>query len=328
MSLQGEYQIRYENTKAWLAGFMEGDAYIELVSGDTWTAKSHANDIEVIRSNVGFFVGALIDLNDYYVAPASWQSAFQYNLGQVVLPTAPNGFRYVATTEGVTAGAEPTWPGILGQTVTDGGVVWECFTPEALVLWDQYWARFLAEVDQIVGLQPVEVTGIRGWQRANNQLWFPPNLTNDRTYPNPRNGHGYKATAWDPTLVGNPANVETGASPPAWPTTGGSVQDGDITWQDQGAYWTASTPVALGAIVDPHVNPAKVWRCTTAGTTGVSEPSWSADTINDGGVVWTSGSAGNEEIDPAADGTELDFYARQFSKAMDDVRAAAGIITL
>jgi hypothetical protein len=62
-------------------------------------------------------------------------------------------------------------------------------------------------------------------------------------------------------------------------------------WQP---YWKASTAYAVTAVVIPTTFAGYTWRCTTAGTSGNSEPSWPADpsttpTIADGGVTWTVG---------------------------------------
>ncbi len=58
----------------------------------------------------------------------------------------------------------------------------------------------------------------------------------------------------------------------------------------QNRAWTANTVVALGAIWKPTADNSRTYRCTTAGTTGSSEPTWSTTasaTISDGTVTWT-----------------------------------------
>lgn len=50
-----------------------------------------------------------------------------YVIGDVVRPAAANTFLYRATSSGTTGAGLPTYPTIMGQTVVDGGVTWECY---------------------------------------------------------------------------------------------------------------------------------------------------------------------------------------------------------
>lgn len=56
-----------------------------------------------------------------------------YAVGDVVRPVATNGFIYRATTAGTTGAGLPTYPTVLGQTVVDGTVTWECYGVGILV---------------------------------------------------------------------------------------------------------------------------------------------------------------------------------------------------
>src|SRR5437868_461152 len=58
--------------------------------------------------------------------------------------------------------------------------------------------------------------------------------------------------------------------------------------------WAASTAYSVGNIrrqlASPAVGNERVWRCTTAGTSGSSEPPWTltaGSTTSDNSVVWT-----------------------------------------
>lgn len=63
--------------------------------------------------------------------PAEWALDTEYlestvddTLGDLVIPTTNTGFYYEATSAGVSAGTEPTWPTVDKGTVDDGTVEW------------------------------------------------------------------------------------------------------------------------------------------------------------------------------------------------------------
>ena len=54
--------------------------------------------------------------------------------------------------------------------------------------------------------------------------------------------------------------------------------------------WQASTAYALGDTVVPTADNTYYYECTTAGTSGVSEPTWPTrygEVVMDDSVVWT-----------------------------------------
>lgn len=58
----------------------------------------------------------------------AWAAAQTFAVGVQREPTTANTYYYQVTaiTTGITAGIEPTWPIIIGNTVVDGGVTWTC----------------------------------------------------------------------------------------------------------------------------------------------------------------------------------------------------------
>lgn len=60
------------------------------------------------------------------IIPPSWAATTVYATGTRRKPTVSNNFFYEATTGGTSAGTEPTWPLVVGNTVVDGTVTWTC----------------------------------------------------------------------------------------------------------------------------------------------------------------------------------------------------------
>jgi hypothetical protein len=57
----------------------------------------------------------------------NWAASTAYALGVIRCPLATaNGYFYEVTTAGTTGAAEPVWPTVVGNTVTDGTVTWTC----------------------------------------------------------------------------------------------------------------------------------------------------------------------------------------------------------
>ena len=77
----------------------------------------------------------------------------------------------------------------------------------------------------------------------------------------------------------------TSASEPQWRDYG-YTQDGSVTWR--AGVWVKQTSYAVGDMVIPTNPNGHFYRCTTAGTSGTTEPTWpltGSTAVNDG-VQW------------------------------------------
>jgi len=59
--------------------------------------------------------------------PPNWAATTAYALNAARSPTVYDGRRYVVTTPGTSGSTEPTWDTTVGNTTTDGTVVWTCY---------------------------------------------------------------------------------------------------------------------------------------------------------------------------------------------------------
>lgn len=124
-----------------LAGF-NGELDTD-VSAWTWTLHGsgyapdrvnhdYVNDLtSELATGAGYTVGGVVaTASRTKTAANSWGTAraasTAYTLGTVVRPAATNGFLYRAVVAGTTGSGTPTYPTVVGTTVTDGSVTWEC----------------------------------------------------------------------------------------------------------------------------------------------------------------------------------------------------------
>ena len=110
------------------------------------------------------------------------------------------------------------------------------------------------------------------------------------------------------------------------------------------AAWAATTSYAVGAIVRATAvqDFGLVFKCTTAGTSGSTQPTWPTlldGTVVDGSVTWTAISAvyelvewGVAELDEAGSaaflGTQGDIWDTQKDMALCLIGATVAVITL
>lgn len=72
---------------------------------------------------------------DDKVGATTWIASTAYTLGNLVLPSNPNGYYYECTTAGTSGTGEPTWSATTGNTVNGNGtVVW---TTRQIITWKQ-----------------------------------------------------------------------------------------------------------------------------------------------------------------------------------------------
>ena len=93
--------------------------------------------------------------------------------------------------------------------------------------------------------------------------------------------------------------------------------------------WAANTAISLGTVVAAasQVLPTGlVFKCTTAGTTGGTEPTFGTDvgsTVTDGSVVWTAISSVFEDLNSFAPDKIIELFEITFSSAVATVVGAS-----
>lgn len=280
LSLQPLQQQRLERITLWVAG---------LSAENGWP--HGASNLALAASQAGGIASQnlrrmLAGTTDYPV----WVAATAYTLGTIRRPIAANGRRYRVSTAGTShASTEPTWPTTTGNTVVDGTVTWTDIGKDPFGQFDD--ALTAMELD----FEAYRAAGVGDLSHSKPWVATTAYTVGDVVAPTTLNGRRYIAIKGQniaPTNVGTSAGSE-----PTWPTAAyGTVVDGDLTWMTLPPYWAATTAVAKGAIgyvLKGTVDGNSIgYRCTTAGTTGATEPAWPTTgagvTITDGSVVWTA----------------------------------------
>lgn len=111
------------------AALEESQFSLESVSLAAKTSRVACNTIKrTCRADFGDSLCGVPLSADTWAATTVYaeRQAGDAKIGDIVEPTAPNGYWYEATTGGTSDSSEPTWPTTVGDTVTDGTVVWTC----------------------------------------------------------------------------------------------------------------------------------------------------------------------------------------------------------
>lgn len=103
------------------------NSYTPNLGSDTHWGDVSTNEI---AAGSGYTAGgnALPSPTIVTTAANSWSltaaTTHAYVYGDVVKPSGGNGFLYMCVVAGTSGGSAPSWPTVIGETVTDGSVTW------------------------------------------------------------------------------------------------------------------------------------------------------------------------------------------------------------
>ena len=73
----------------------------------------------------------VVTLDWFNLCANFWRANERYQSSEFIRPKRATGFSYEATTAGLSGKIEPVWPRTVGETKTDGSVVWTCRVADA-----------------------------------------------------------------------------------------------------------------------------------------------------------------------------------------------------
>ncbi len=101
--------------------------YVDDLSGELSTASGYTSGGATLTGSFTHTVA-----NSW---SSTWATATAYTVGQIRRPTTGNTYLYRVVVAGTShASTEPTWPTVIGQTVSDSGVTWACVGRSVLIL--------------------------------------------------------------------------------------------------------------------------------------------------------------------------------------------------
>lgn len=258
-----------------------------------------------------------------------WTAGLSYVLGKQVEPKLENGFVYEATTAGAAGSAEPTWPVIVGNTVTDGTVVWTC----RQVNWIQWTAHAIYKSGAVEPVWPTNagdtiVDGNVTWTCKAQQITdvYCPNskqvlILASKVWAGDRDVTRFCATN-DPT--------DWTSSEDAGFLSHGLQAVGEQECSALGEYrgnlciWTPSTLIIYQVDPDPSQN-AKLDAFEGLGTTvtrGASSVANDLDFLSAQGARSVSVAAGGQNLEAGDFGAPVDPLVKAFLAAHPDAIGA------
>jgi hypothetical protein len=121
-AFQGKIEFLTDTVKLALMG----SGYTPNLGADTFWNDIDSNEI----TGTGYSAGGAAIASPTITETAAnswgltWASAHAYVLGDVVKPSGGNGFLYMCVQAGTSGGSAPTFPTVVGETVTDNTVIW------------------------------------------------------------------------------------------------------------------------------------------------------------------------------------------------------------
>jgi hypothetical protein len=114
---------------SFLATFKKYEAiFAELGDRLNNLTEDDAGDLEDMLADFKKLVNSIFVLFSGAGVGGQWAASSPLTGVGFVTPTTPNGYIYqVVGTSGTTGETEPTWPEVLGDTVTDGTFTWRCY---------------------------------------------------------------------------------------------------------------------------------------------------------------------------------------------------------